>query len=251
MSTAERPVLRAQDYYPLLERIAGYRYFNLWFKGIRYIEKGEFISEGYMGLHRALETFDPEKSPDFERYAIYLINKAITHFLREKRLVPRKKLALLKRMKKQIIRLEQQHGRKPYDTELAKALGFSLQELRDLQRYDIKIISMDREDGKNDHLPLSGRLASAKGDPVDSFELIHDMEHCLNRALIPVERQVLLLIDLQGFSGPEVVDIVDRGADLQRIHYLKRRARARMLKCLEYTKQRRIVRISEQTESGV
>lgn len=234
MANAEQLGIQAGAYIPLLQKMARYHHLNLVFAGVRNIEEGELVSEGFFGLNKALKSFDSEKSPNFERYAFWMIRFGIQGYLRSKNYLPREKQGGLKRMKAVKTRLEQKLGRKCSDGELAEAMGFTLEQLHALQRQEVSEVSLSQElEGEEGTIQLSDKLATGEDDLDTSVVIAAALEHCLHTALDPVERRVLLLIYLQGYSGPEVMKMIDRGANLQRIHYLHRRGLAKLQNCLQ------------------
>jgi len=231
-----KPDIHIEEYLPLLEKIARYRHGNLWYAGVRHIEKGEFISEGFIELHKAIAKFDPEKGSNFGYYAFWMVNFGILGFLRKKHLVPKEKAGALKRKKAVIARLEQKLGRTPYETEVAAAMDMTLKQLRTLQTYDLHEFSLDEPISEEGEAPLLDQLESEVIDMdvlLDQQLVAEAVDHCLAHALEPMERRILLLMDLRGFKGPRVVQIVNHGVDLQQVHYLKRRARSKIRICLK------------------
>ena len=177
------------------------------------------------------------------------MNFGILGFLRKKHLIPKERAGALKRKKAVIARLEQKHGRTPYEAEVAAAMDMTLKQLRTLQTYDLHELSLDEETGGEEgHAPLLDQLESEDTDLdviLDQQAVAEAVNHCLTHALEPMERRILLLMDLRGFKGPRVVQIVNHGVDLQQVHYLKRRARAKMLVCLKDRKIDRVVILSQ------
>jgi RNA polymerase sigma-B factor len=89
---------------------------------------------GYMGLIRAVERFDPRQGCAFSSFAVPYIRGEMLHFLRDRGStvrVPRRLQELQKEGQRLRQQLAKDLGRDPYDSELAEAMGISLQEWRE------------------------------------------------------------------------------------------------------------------------
>lgn len=238
MSDVNAAEIRSQDYLPLLDKMVQYRYDNLRYGGNRTVEKGDLIGEAYAGLHKAIEKFDPHKSSNFAAYAFYKINYSLLTSLRKQRLISKEKLGALKRLRAATIRLEQELGRKPFDTEIATAMGFQLSQLYALLQYNVKKISLDEQCNSSERpMTLADNLAADLPDldaSIDQPVLAEAMAHCLANALLPEERRILLLMEQQDFPAREVVDMLGGKFSQQKIYRLCKSAKIKMRMCLKH-----------------
>lgn len=243
MDTRETVAIRIQDYLWLAEERARFYYYRSRKQYGRYTELGDLIGLGYKALVKAWRKFDPQRGITFESYASKMIDNHLRAYRRTQRRIPRDKVGLFDRMQKVKAHLEQQLGRPCYDTELAEGLVISLEDLNKLQQYDYSLISLDteseREDGKTKLMDTLGDKSISQDDKIS---IADPMEHCLKAALQPIERQILLLFYLQGFSGPQVIKITGLEVDVNRIQYLKRRALTKMRRCLKLSKASKFLR---------
>ncbi len=97
----------------------------------RSVELSDLVSTGVIGLIEAFANFDPERGVKFETYAVPRIRGAILDELRALDWVPRSTRAKSREIERAYMILENDLGRPPEKTELAKYLKVSLEELHD------------------------------------------------------------------------------------------------------------------------
>ena len=97
----------------------------------RSVELSDLISTGVIGLIEAFSNFDPERGVKFETYAVPRIRGAILDELRALDWVPRSTRAKSREIERAYNVLENDLGRPPEKTELAKQMNLSLKELHD------------------------------------------------------------------------------------------------------------------------
>ena len=98
----------------------------------------DLVQEGSLGLLKAVNRFDPERGHRFSTYATWWIRttvqRAVADQARTIRL-PFGKSRLLSKAKRTHEALQQEHGRKPTETELAAEMQISLPQLRVLMQH--------------------------------------------------------------------------------------------------------------------
>jgi RNA polymerase sigma factor for flagellar operon FliA len=122
------PELRRElldKYVPLVRNVATRMSMNF----PRSVELNDLISTGMIGLIEAFKNFDPDRGVKFETYAVPRIRGAILDELRALDWVPRSTRAKSRNIDRAYSTLENQHGRKPELTELAKELNFTMDEM--------------------------------------------------------------------------------------------------------------------------
>ena len=159
----------------------------------------DLIQEGNLALLQAASHFDPAHGARFATYAAWWIRHAIARAVAEDghpiRLPEDVRLKVY-RLYKARTDLLQELEREPRDTELARATGLRLGEVRELSRYLEPVLSLEA--------PLSeegdAELVDVVPDPVAELQLSRALQNALGKELeellqrlTPEERQVLAL----------------------------------------------------------
>lgn len=118
----------------------------------RHVDRDDLISNGVIGLIRAVDKFDRRRGVKFETYAISVIRGAVLEALRQEDWVPRSVRDKSRRIEEAIAALERALGRPPSDEEIAGKLEMSVDEYRRLLSdvAKITIVSFDNGDGTPD-----------------------------------------------------------------------------------------------------
>lgn len=98
----------------------------------------DLVQEGSIGLLKAVHRFEPERGLRFSTGATWWIRSAVQRAVaNQSRMIrlPNCKFRLLSKAKRASLQLEQRHGRRPEEEELAEELRVSLRQLRGVTRH--------------------------------------------------------------------------------------------------------------------
>lgn len=93
------------------------------------VEYNDLVNTGVIGLIEAFNNYDPERGVKFETYAVPRIRGAILDELRALDWVPRSTRAKSREIDRAVNKLENVLGRSPSETELAKQMDISTDDL--------------------------------------------------------------------------------------------------------------------------
>ena len=135
----------------------------------------DLVSEGNIGLMKAVERFDPQKGGKLSTYAAWWIKQSIKRALANQGRtirVPVHQIEKIAKVRRLIERLTAELGREPTDEELADEVGLSGPQVSALKSSGIQPTSLDAPVGKDDGETLFGDMLSdeAAEDPLEYLE---------------------------------------------------------------------------------
>jgi RNA polymerase sigma factor (sigma-70 family) len=199
------------EYYGLVIFLARQKHLRLAEAGV-HLELDDLIQEGFLGLLDACRRFDARRRVSFSTFAYPRIAGAIEDYLRRLDPMPQRQRAEQKSIENTRSRLAQRLGREPMAWELAETAALSVEQV-------------ERAEGGQREVGEWGAV-----EPGDGL-LALAVEHCLDEALDPLERQVLLLRARDQVTLKETGELV--GRPLQTVFNIEQRARRKMRDCLE------------------
>lgn len=177
------------------------------------LDSADFVSSGIFGLIDAIERFEPHRHVKFETYAIARIRGAIIDELRALDWIPRSLRQKAREIEQASVRLEQEFGRTPSESEIARELGIGLGELRQifskLSLVNVaaldELLSLPTQSG--DRIPLMETLEDGDApDPVALFE-VQETRALLARAVNSLPDRDKTVVTLYYFEGMTLAQI--------------------------------------------
>ena len=113
----------------------------------------DLISEGNIGLMKAVERFDPRKGGKLSTYGSWWIKQSIKRALANQSKTIRLPVHLvdkISKMRRIAMKLQEELGREPNDEELADELGMTAARVRQMRMASIRPASLDAPIGDDD-----------------------------------------------------------------------------------------------------
>lgn len=201
---------RIKRYLPLVERIARRMLVRL----PASVTWEELVSAGHIGLIEAVDRYDAERTSSFSTFARPRIRGAMLDSLRELDVLPRSTRERINTLSDARERLTQQHGRAPNDQELADAVDLSVNQVRDLQRYDrqTQLVRFDAPIQDHDQqTTLVDRLIDERAleghERLDRDETAQDVRNAFDR--LPERlRMVVILYYVEELTMREIAELM-------------------------------------------
>ena len=190
-------------YLPLVKYVAGRLSVSL----PSHVDRNDLVSSGTIGLINAMDNYNPEYKTKFETYAIIRIKGAMLDELRSLDWVPRSMREKFCLLQKAYVKLEQQFGRPATDTEVAKELGITLEDLSKLLREEktVAVLSLNEilsfDEGDNKSVPMIDSVRDEnQSSPYDNVEF-EEKKEILAECIEQLPEQERIVITLYYYEG--------------------------------------------------
>jgi len=200
----------------------------------------DLISEGNIGLIKAVERFDPGKGGKLSTYSAWWIKQSIKRALANQSKTIRLPVHLVDKiwkMRRVSLQMSEELGREPTDEEFAEEIGISSTKLSQLMTISIRPASLDAPIGDDDSTEF-GEIVGDE-DAQTPFELFRDknMRDELGELLeVLDDRERKIIFERYGLDGgkPKTLEEIGKkfGVTRERIRQLQNIALEKLRKAL-------------------
>jgi RNA polymerase primary sigma factor len=201
----------------------------------------DLISEGNIGLMKAVERFDPSKGGKLSTYGSWWIKQSIKRALANQSKTIRLPVHLvdkISKMRRVALKLQEEFGREPTDEELAEELGMTPSRVAQMRTAAIRPASLDAPIGDDDSNNYSEIIADENADtPYEQLEdqTVTRMLQEMVKTLDPREATILRYrFGLDGGSEKTLEEVGEKfGVTRERVRQIQNIALNKLRRMIE------------------
>ena len=201
----------------------------------------DLISEGNIGLMKAVERFDPSKGGKLSTYGAWWIKQSIKRALANQSKTIRLPVHLvdkIAKMRRLAMKLQEEFGREPTDEELAEEMGIAVHRVAQMRTAAIRPASLDAPIGDDDTNTFGEIVQDENADtPYEQLEdkTVTKMLREMVKTLDPREETILRFrFGLDGGNEKTLEEVGEKfGVTRERVRQIQNIALRKLRKMIE------------------